>query len=65
MSNLIMAFVCALIGYFIGNFSPAFLFGKTKGYDMRKEGSGNLGATNAFLLVGRHAFFITAALDIL
>ena len=65
MSNLIIAFFCILIGYFIGNFSPAFLFGKTKGYDMRKEGSGNLGATNAFLLVGRHAFFITAALDIL
>ena len=59
------ALVCMLIGYLLGNFSPAYLFGKTKGYDIRKEGSGNAGATNAFILVGRNAFFITAALDIL
>ena len=56
---------CILIGYLLGNFSPAFLFGKMKGYDIRKEGSGNVGATNAFILVGKYAFFITAALDIL
>ena len=56
---------CLLIGYLFGNFSPAYLFGRTKGYDIREEGSGNAGATNAFLLVGKHAFFITAALDIL
>ena len=57
--------LCCLIGYAFGNFSPAYLFGRTKGYDIRQEGSGNVGATNAFLLVGKHAFFITAALDIL
>ena len=56
---------CILIGYLFGNASPAYLFGKTKGYDIRKEGSGNVGATNAFILVGKHAFFISAALDIL
>ena len=62
---IIKIIVCCLIGYLLGNFSPAYLFGRLKGYDIRKEGSGNVGATNAFLLVGRHAFFITAALDIL
>lgn len=56
---------CVLIGCLLGNLSPAYLFGKTKGYDIRSEGSGNVGATNAFLLVGKQAFFITAALDIL
>ena len=60
-----MALACILIGYLFGNISPAYFFGKTKGYDIRKEGSGNVGATNAFILVGKHAFFITAALDIL
>ena len=54
-----------LIGYLLGNFSPAYLFGKTKGYDIREEGSGNVGATNAFILVGKWAFFVTAGLDIL
>ena len=62
---IIKIIVCCLIGYLLGNFSPAYLFGRLKGYDIRKEGSGNVGATNAFLLVGRHAFVITAALDIL
>ena len=57
--------ICCLIGYLFGNFSPAYLFGKWKGYDIRKEGSGNVGATNAFLLVGVKAFFATALLDIL
>ena len=54
-----------MIGYALGNFSPAFLLGKRKGYDVRVEGSGNVGATNAFLLIGKNAFFITAGLDIL
>lgn len=62
---IIKIIVCCLIGYLLGNFSPAYLFGRLKGYDIRKEGSGNVGATNAFLLVGKHAFFVTAALDIL
>ena len=62
---ILSVFGCILIGYLLGNISPAYLFGKTKGYDIRKEGSGNAGATNAFILVGKHAFFITAALDIL
>ena len=64
-SILLKSLVCVLIGYLAGNFSPAYLFGKSKGYDIRKEGSGNVGAANAFILAGKHAFFITAALDIL
>ena len=63
--KLLEVLACILIGYLFGNFSPAYLFGKTKGYDIREEGSGNVGATNAFILVGKHAFFITAILDIL
>ena len=54
-----------LIGYALGNFSPAFLLGKTKGYDVREEGSKNVGATNVFILLGKNAFFLTALLDIL
>ncbi|MCR5137062.1 MAG: glycerol-3-phosphate acyltransferase [Oscillospiraceae bacterium] len=62
---ILKGLACILIGYLFGNFSPAFLFGKTKGYDIREEGSGNVGATNVFILVGKYAFFITAAADIL
>ncbi|MBQ9664390.1 MAG: glycerol-3-phosphate acyltransferase [Oscillospiraceae bacterium] len=63
--RLFSIMLCCLIGYALGNFSPAYLFGRMKGYDIRKEGSGNVGATNAFILVGKYAFFITAFLDIM
>lgn len=57
--------LCILLGYLLGNFSPAFLIGKKRGYDARKDGSGNVGASNAFILAGKTAFFVTAILDIM
>ena len=57
--------ICCVIGYTLGNISPAFVIGKMRGYDVREDGSGNVGATNAFILAGKKAFFVTAILDIL
>ena len=65
LKNILCSLFCCLLGYAIGNFSPAFLLGKAKGYDIREEGSKNVGATNAFILMGKNAFFLTALLDIL
>ncbi len=65
MNPYIQALCCCVIGYAAGNFNPAFLLGRIKGYDMREEGSGNAGAANAFILLGKNAFFTTALLDIL
>ena len=62
---ILQAAASCLIGYALGNFSPAFLMGKRKGYDVREEGSKNVGATNVFILLGKNAFIITALLDIL
>ena len=56
---------CCVIGYLLGNINPAFLFARLKGYDPRVDGSGNAGASNAFILAGKAAFFATAILDIL
>ena len=56
---------CCAIGYLMGNINPAFVFAKHKGYDPRVDGSGNAGASNAFILAGKAAFFTTAILDIL
>ncbi len=56
---------CCVIGYLLGNINPAFLFARRKGYDPRVDGSGNAGASNAFILAGKLAFFATAILDIL
>ncbi|MBQ6833072.1 MAG: glycerol-3-phosphate acyltransferase [Lachnospiraceae bacterium] len=57
--------LCGLMGYSVGCFNPAYLIGSRKGIDVRKEGSGNAGASNMVLLFGAKAGLITAVLDIL
>ena len=41
-----------LISYSLGSIPFAFLLGKLKGVDIRKVGSGNVGATNLFRVAG-------------
>ncbi|MGF6375648.1 glycerol-3-phosphate acyltransferase PlsY [Clostridiales Family XIII bacterium PM5-7] len=53
-----------VIGYFLGNISPATLLGRTKGVDIKKEGSGNAGTTNALRVLGKKAALITLVVDI-
>lgn len=55
---------CLIWGYLIGTLNPAYLFGKLRGMDIRTGGSGNAGATNATLLMGKGVGFVTAFLDI-
>ncbi|MDD3274821.1 MAG: glycerol-3-phosphate 1-O-acyltransferase PlsY [Candidatus Omnitrophica bacterium] len=43
-----------LISYLIGSVPTAYIFGRIlKGIDIRKEGSGNVGATNALRVLGK------------
>ncbi len=56
---------CVLTGYLLGSLSPAFVIGKLRGYDVRKSGSGNAGASNTVILVGKLAGLVVALLDIL
>ena len=44
---------CILIGYLIGTINPAYIIGKLRGIDVRKEGSKNAGASNAFIIFGK------------
>ena len=47
------AFFILLIGYLVGSVPSGYLAGKIfKGIDIRKSGSGNIGATNVFRLLG-------------
>ncbi|WP_235910684.1 glycerol-3-phosphate 1-O-acyltransferase PlsY [Heliobacterium mobile] len=41
-----------LLSFFLGSIPFAYLAGKAKGIDIRKHGSGNIGATNAFRVLG-------------
>ena len=54
-----------LIGYAFGCISPSFLIGKLHGIDVREEGSGNAGASNTVIMVGKMAGLTVALLDIL
>ena len=62
---IIAAPTCSVLGYAMGNFSPSYLVGKLKGYDVRQSGTGNAGASNTMLLAGRHYGIAVAVLDIL
>lgn len=52
-----------LIGYMLGCISPAAWISKRKNVDLRREGSGNLGATNTALVLGRGAGLMVMMLD--
>ena len=55
---------CVLIGYLMGSINPAYLIVRRKGYDVRVDGSGNAGASNALIIAGGLAFIAVALLDI-
>ena len=57
--------ICLLIGYVFGLFQTAYFYGKTKGIDIRKYGSGNAGTTNALRVLGTKAGLIVFAGDCL
>ena len=44
---------CILIGYGICAINPSFLLAKACGFDIRKRGSGNAGASNVLILFGK------------
>lgn len=56
--------LCIIIGYLLGNINPAYLAAKVKGFDIRKEGSGNAGASNAVITMGKGIGAASAAFDI-
>jgi acyl phosphate:glycerol-3-phosphate acyltransferase len=52
-SSWLTAFGLVVLGYLVGSLSPSVFLGKLfKGVDLRKQGSGNAGTTNAFRVLG-------------
>ena len=58
-------FICFILGYLFGCTNPAALISKAKNIDLRHEGTGNLGATNVGLVIGRNAGLFVMVFDIL
>jgi glycerol-3-phosphate acyltransferase PlsY len=60
---LFLGFVSA---YIIGSIPTAYIFGKVlKGIDIREYGSGNIGATNVFRVIGKTPGIIVLIIDII
>ena len=57
--------VSAAIGYGLGQLSPANLLSKIKHKDLRENGTGNLGGTNAMIVFGKVYGLIVIVLDVL
>lgn len=53
-----------VLAYFLGNISPSTLLARAAGLDIKKEGSGNAGTTNALRVLGKKAALITLVIDI-
>lgn len=62
---ILARFISILIGYMFGLFETGYFYGKMHGIDIRKQGSGNSGATNTLRTLGKKAGLITCLGDII
>lgn len=57
--------ICLVIGYIFGLFQTGYIVGRLNHIDIRQQGSGNAGSTNAVRVMGWKAGFCTFAGDVL
>jgi acyl phosphate:glycerol-3-phosphate acyltransferase len=60
-----IALLGLLAAYLLGSMPTGFLLAKAKGVDIREHGSGNIGATNVFRVIGKGAGITALAIDLL
>ncbi|HEY6218708.1 MAG TPA: glycerol-3-phosphate acyltransferase, partial [Gemmatimonadaceae bacterium] len=59
-----MSLLLALLAsYALGSIPAAYIAGQSRGIDLRKHGSGNLGATNVFRVLGPRIGSVVFAFD--
>ncbi|MDO4479260.1 MAG: glycerol-3-phosphate acyltransferase [Lachnospiraceae bacterium] len=56
--------LCIIIGYLLGCLSPAAYLSRVKQTNLRENGTGNLGATNTMLVMGKGFGIMVALIDI-
>jgi glycerol-3-phosphate acyltransferase PlsY len=54
----------AVLSYFFGSIPTGYLIARLNGIDIRKHGSGNIGATNVLRIVGRKWGYLVFFLDV-
>ncbi|MEO7167602.1 MAG: glycerol-3-phosphate 1-O-acyltransferase PlsY [Spartobacteria bacterium] len=63
--SVLVYFLTAAVGYLLGSCPNGFLVARARGVDIRKHGSGNIGATNVLRVVGKSWGYLVFALDCL
>lgn len=56
--EILIRVLCILMGYVLGLFQTAYIYGRLHGIDIRQHGSGNSGTTNALRVLGKKAGLI-------
>jgi len=64
MKIAICIILIILGGYIIGSLNLSYFLSKIKGYDIREHGSGNAGASNVVIMMGKRTGLIVALVDI-
>ena len=62
---MMISFLFLLVAFLVGSTPVGYLVGRCWGLDIRKLGSGNVGATNVKRTCGQKAGYLTLVLDIL
>lgn len=57
--------IVTLLSYLLGSMPTGYLWGRAVGKDVRKHGSGNIGATNVFRVLGKTAGITVLLIDAL
>lgn len=59
-----MLLICAVSGYIVGCINLAYFLARLKGFDIREHGSGNAGASNIIITMGKGLGAVVAFVDI-
>ena len=65
MLRVILPILCCIcMGYFIGCINLSYMLSRMRGFDIREHGSGNAGASNVVITMGKKAGAFVALFDI-
>lgn len=65
VKTIVEILLTIILCYLVGSINSSYFLSKLHGYDIRKHGSGNAGASNVVIMMGKKAGLFVAIVDIL